>query len=411
MTRIYDTSSLLLLSELTTDDKIIIPSIVIQELENIKTSIHKDEKIKNKARQLLYHLENNCQFAIYKPQILDSWLIDNDLELTNDNKILAITIYYFHKYPDEDIKFYTNDLILKQLAIMYLGKDNVCSITIEEDNYTGYVDLFLSDEEMADFYCDSSKYGENLLINQYINIYDYHGARVDTLCWTGSEFRPLKYRAFTSPWLGEIKPYKGDIHQAIAMDSLMNNKMTVIKGSAGSGKSLLSLGYLLFLLEKREIDRIIIFCNPIATRNSARLGFYPGSRTEKLLDSQIGNFLLGKLGSRIIVEQLLEQEKLLLLPFSDLRGFDTTGLKAGVYITEAQNLDIELIKLALQRIGEDCYVVLDGDTKTQVDLQEYEGINNGMQRVSKIFRGQSFYGEITLQQIHRSKIAEMANQL
>ena len=50
MTRIYDTSSLLLLPELTTDDKIIIPSIVIQELENIKTSIHKDEKIKTKAR-------------------------------------------------------------------------------------------------------------------------------------------------------------------------------------------------------------------------------------------------------------------------------------------------------------------------------------------------------------------------
>jgi len=32
---------------------------------------------------------------------------------------------------------------------------------------------------------------------------------------------------------------------------------------------------------------------------------------------------------------------------SDIRGFDTSGMKAGVYITEAQNLDINLIKLAL----------------------------------------------------------------
>ena len=31
--------------------------------------------------------------------------------------------------------------------------------------------------------------------------------------------------------------------------------------------------------------------------------------------------------------------------------------------------------------------------------------------VSKIFRGADFYGEITLQKIHRSKIAELAQKL
>jgi predicted ribonuclease YlaK len=46
---------------------------------------------------------------------------------------------------------------------------------------------------------------------------------------------------------------------------------------------------------------------------------------------------------------------------SDIRGFDTNGMKAGVYITEAQNLDINLIKLALQRIGEDSVCIIDGD--------------------------------------------------
>ena len=38
---------------------------------------------------------------------------------------------------------------------------------------------------------------------------------------------------------------------------------------------------------------------------------------------------------------------------SDIRGYDATGLNAGIYITEAQNLDIELMKLALQIIIED----------------------------------------------------------
>lgn len=96
---------------------------------------------------------------------------------------------------------------------------------------------------------------------------------------------------------------------------------------------------------------------------------------------------------------------------ADIRGYDTSGMRAGIYITEAQNLDVSLIKLALQRIGEDCICVLDGDEKTQVDLREYAGANNGMTRVSQIFRGQDIYGEVTLQQIHRSRIAEIADKL
>ena len=47
------------------------------------------------------------------------------------------------------------------------------------------------------------------------------------------------------------------------------------------------------------------------------------------------------------VEKLIAEEKLMLLPFSDIRGFDTTGMNAGIYISEAQNLDITLMKLAL----------------------------------------------------------------
>ena len=119
------------------------------------------------------------------------------------------------------------------------------------------------------------------------------------------------------------------------MDSLLNNKITMIRGSAGTGKSFLALGCLFSLLEKGTIDKIIIFCNTVATMGSAKLGFYPGSRDEKLLDSQIGNFLASKLGDKFIVEQLIQEGKLVLLPMCDIRGYDTTGMKAGIYITEA----------------------------------------------------------------------------
>ena len=135
-------------------------------------------------------------------------------------------------------------------------------------------------------------------------------------------------------------------------------------------------------LDRGKIDKIIVFCNTVATKNSAKLGYYPGTRDEKLLDSQIGNLLSSKLGGRIAVEDMIEREKLVLLPLSDIRGYDTSGMNAGIYISEAQNMDISLMKLTLQRIGEDSICIIDGDCKTQVDDISFAGRNNGMCRVS-----------------------------
>lgn len=86
-------------------------------------------------------------------------------------------------------------------------------------------------------------------------------------------------------------------------------------------------------------------------------------------------------------------------------------MRAGIYITEAQNMNIPMLKLALQRIGKDCICILDGDDKAQVDLKEYEGVNNGLCRVSKVFRGKDFYGEVKLQNIYRSRIAQTAEYM
>jgi predicted ribonuclease YlaK len=129
------------------------------------------------------------------------------------------------------------------------------------------------------------------------------------------------------------------------------------------------------------------------------------------LDSSIGNILVSKLGDRVYVERLIEDGTLLLLPFSDLRGFDTNGMKACIYITEAQNLDKYLIKLALQRIGEDCSAIIEGDDQGQVDLSLYSGTNNGMKRAIEVFKGQDIFGTVQLKNIYRSKIAKIADNI
>jgi predicted ribonuclease YlaK len=96
---------------------------------------------------------------------------------------------------------------------------------------------------------------------------------------------------------------------------------------------------------------------------------------------------------------------------SDVRGYDTSAMRAGVYISEAQNMSINLMKLALQRIGEDSVCIIDGDCKTQVDDIQFAGSNNGMKRASKVFRGHDVYGEVTLKNIHRSRIGRIAEYM
>ena len=281
----------------------------------------------------------------------------------------------------------------------------------EQDDYTGYLDLCLSDDRMNDLYSNPNKNLFDLKINQYLIVRNEAREIVDRLVWTGDTYRNLQFNNFNSKWFGEVKPLKGDIYQQLAFDSLNNNKITMIKGPAGTGKTFIALSFLLHKLEKGKIDKIIIFCNTVATKNSAKLGFYPGTRDEKLLDSQIGNLLSSKLGGRIEVERMIYEEKIVLLPLSDIRGYDTTGMRAGIYISEAQNLDISLMKLALQRIGEDSICIIDGDAKTQVDDINFAGANNGMRRASKIFRDTDVYGEVELKNIHRSKIARIAEKM
>ena len=415
--KFYDTCSLLLkVDNLWEEDTVLVlSSITLEELENIKTAANKDPDVKFAARKLAHELDEHFGDGSYTVMIWNNDLMDDlvnaHLPVTNDSKIIICAkAYQALINPEDEYFFYTNDICCKHMAHLTLD----CPIRSHEEekyDYDGYLEVIMNDEEMADFYSnpEENKYG--LYVNQYIVVCDIDGAVVDRLCWTGNGYRHLTYNNFKSNHFGNVKPMKDDVYQALAADSFENNRITLVKGPAGTGKTYLSLGYLMHKLERGKIDKIIIFCNTVATKNSAKLGYYPGTRDEKLLDSQIGNMLSAKLGDRSVVEDMIRKEELVLLPLSDIRGYDTSGMCAGIYISEAQNLDIELMKLTLQRIGEDSICIIDGDYNAQVDDIHFAGSNNGMRRASKVYRGEDIYGEVTLKNIHRSRIARIAEKL
>ena len=424
MTKFYDTCSLILdVNHLFEDEglfKTAISSVTLMELERIKSKETDLSKLKD-VRKLIRILEANrdkYDVVIFTENMINEFIYHWEkptneqirIPINDDIKILATALYYDKTCDPDETYFVTNDLSLKNIANLFFGEDCIISVKDRKDSYTGYVELYPTERELADLYTNMEVNSFGLLPNQYLILKDKDNNILDKLCWTGTEHRSLTFGNFDSMWF-KIKPMKNDPYQALLADSLINNKITMVKGPAGSGKTTLSLGFLMHELEKHRIERVVIFCNTVATMNSAKLGYYPGTRDEKMMDSQIGNLLASKFGDRSAVQQLIDQNKLVILPMSDIRGYDTSGIPTGIYISEAQNLDISLMKLALQRIGEDGICIIDGDDKTQVDDIAFAGSNSGMKRVSEVFRGEDIYGEIELKICHRSKVAQIAERM
>ena len=132
----YDTSSLLLnINHLfnNQNDKVIISSITLQELEEIKMSNKKTEDIKQSARLLLRLLENNTdkyEIYVYQPLMITPIQIKG-FEINNDLRILASAIDYDKRCHPDETYFVTNDLALKQIANLFFGDDCLLSITEE----------------------------------------------------------------------------------------------------------------------------------------------------------------------------------------------------------------------------------------------------------------------------------------
>ena len=414
MIKFYDTNALLYTYNTKLNENFIISNLTLKELQNIKENPKKDLEIKYKARHLInWLMQNRSLYQVEKYQ--STW--DQELKQypvlsdNTDSRIILTALKIKKDIPDLTFVTYdSNCLYIAQdvgLKVQYTLLQN-------EDEYTGFKEIICSsDEELVNFYSSFNQPEKNiynLFPNEYIIIKDKNNNLIDVQCYLGNgQFTPISQAPFNSKMFGKTKAK--DVYQKIAMDSMTRNPITVVRGPAGSGKSLLSLAFLFDKLEKGKIDKIIIFCNTVATQGSAKLGYYPGSKDQKLLDSQIGNFLVSKIGDNIAIQMVMNKNQLILLPMADIRGFDTSGMKAGIYITEAQNMSVNLMKLALQRVGNDSIVILDGDSNTQVDLGMYAGNNNGLKCVSRVFRGHKIYGQTTLQHIYRSQIARIAENM
>lgn len=404
MIKVLDTNVLLNAKNLDDIEGVLtIPSTVILELEHIKTG-NRPNDLKWRSRVSLRHIENNPEKYIIEVVTKKNYKILEklNLETTNDNLIIS-KAYELSK--NNDVVFMTHDILAKKIAETYFGLKVEKCIEKDTTGYTGFKTITMSNEELSEFYSTSKKENKyDLNVNEYLII--KNGIEeVDAYYFDGTQMQEVNPKRVSTMDEGTIKPL--DFYQKCIFDSIQRNTITSIRGVAGTGKTYLGLMSALSMQERGVIDKIVMVVPCVKVSESEELGFYTGSVTEKLLQN-VGNFLFSKI-DKMKVMNMISTERLVLLPLSDVRGYQTPA-NSILYVSEGQNINRNHAKLILQRVSDSCKVIIEGDTQ-QLDNKNYSGTENGLIAISEVFRecgDKDMYGEITLQKVRRSILAEIA---
>jgi phosphate starvation-inducible PhoH-like protein len=153
--------------------------------------------------------------------------------------------------------------------------------------------------------------------------------------------------------------------QKLAKAQILENTLSIIKGKAGSGKTLLACQIALQeVLEKRK--KKIVITRPTISKED--LGFLPGGLDDKMAPWVAPIYSnMFQLLRKERVEKMVSNGIIEIVPVSYMRG--RTFLDSCVIVDECQNLDHEQTLMILQRIGLNSRMLFCGDTD-QIDLKK-----------------------------------------
>jgi len=154
--------------------------------------------------------------------------------------------------------------------------------------------------------------------------------------------------------------------QKSAKSKILHNTVTILRGKAGSGKSLLAANVALDLLFSREIEKIIITRPTVVAGQD--IGFLPGDVNEKLAPFTAPVYEnMHRLYSKDKIEKCIADGEIEIVPVSFMRGRNFTDCL--VVVDEAQNLTDNQTELLLTRICSGSKMIFCGDG-AQIDLRD-----------------------------------------
>ena len=184
--------------------------------------------------------------------------------------------------------------------------------------------------------------------------------------------------------------YARSIGQKNLLKAFFENEIVISVGPAGTGKTFLAVAYAISLLEKHEIEKIVL-CRP-AVEAGENLGFLPGDLRDKI-DPYLAPLYdaLNDLLPKNKVQTLINNKIIEIIPLAYMRG--RTINRAAMILDEAQNASPIQMKMFLTRLGIESKAVITGDI-SQIDLPKKT--NSGLVEVLKILKNIKSIGIIKL---------------
>lgn len=179
----------------------------------------------------------------------------------------------------------------------------------------------------------------------------------------------------------DVKPIEGKTEtQKRYINAIKNFKLIFATGSAGTGKTWLATALAAQALLNDRTEGIILTRPAVEAGES--LGFLPGEIEEKFEPylQPFKQVLYERLGKGK-AEYMIKAGKIKAIPLAYLRGM--TLRNCFVILDEAQNTSPTQMKMFLTRIGENCTVVVNGDTSQQ-DIRGESGLTDAIERLSYI---------------------------
>jgi predicted ribonuclease YlaK len=377
-------------------DVVYITGYVLRELEKHKQSNNEEKKYL--SRRAVNDIEVNENKVIYFVSECNYNLpshLDKDIM---DNRIISNFKEIYDK--DNSVIFLSNDILFKHNC-------NSLGVPCQKfggqyDNdlkniYKGYRKIVLSDVELASFY-ERQENIWNILENEYLIIQDENNKTIDIRKWTNNKFVELK-----TPNIKGIKP-KNDL-QLCSFDLMNSNNVPIriLLGRPGSGKTYVNLKSALNFLEKGKFARIIYVRNPVG--KGEKIGYLPGSKQEKLdpySQGIIDNLDMGE----IQFKQLISQERLQCESPNFMKGASKES--SWFLVDEAEDLDIDTLKLIGTRVAKDSNICFSGDLYQTEKQYKY---NNGLIEFINKYKGHPLVGIIKLEEDVRSEVSKLFGDL
>lgn len=197
------------------------------------------------------------------------------------------------------------------------------------------------------------------------------------------------------------KPIKFNVQlndeQKIAKAKILESPITVLKGMAGSGKTLVATQVALDMLFTKQVEKVII-TRPTVSKED--IGFLPGDIREKM-DPWLAPIYhnLHMLYNKDKIQKLLDDGTIEIVPFAFLRG--RTFVNSFVIVDEAQNVTHSQMETVIGRLGKGSKMVICGDM-AQIDLKDKR--ETGFSFLARIEEQVEGFKTASLEHNHRHEI-------